>query len=140
MFPHATYADQRGFTLVEVMVAVLIMTIGLLALLQTVGVSLEYNRSNKFRNDAITFADDAVGTAKASAFNSVITSTVSKTNKSGLGFVNYSVANTVTSLTGNSLATNQISGAKRLLVTVSWREKGARKTHSISTTIIETAN
>ncbi len=122
------------------MVAVLIMTIGLLALLQTVGVSLEYNRSNKFRNDAITFADDAVGTAKASAFNSVITSTVSKTNKSGLGFVNYSVANTVTSLTGNSLATNQISGAKRLLVTVSWREKGARKTHSISTTIIETAN
>ena len=60
MLPAARLADNRGFTLIEVMVAILIMTIGMLALLQTVNLAIVHNTSNKLRNDGIVFADEAV--------------------------------------------------------------------------------
>ena len=136
----AEHADNKGFTLIEVMVAIIIMMIGILGLLQTVNMAIAYNRSNKLRNDAIIYADQAMGAERTKLFGIVNNSNISISHKSGLGFVNYSVVNTVTNLTAHSLAVDQIAGAKNLQIRVSWRDKGAKKAHSLSTTIIETAN
>lgn len=129
-----------GFTLIEFVVAVCILTIGILAMLQTVNFSIVQNSSNKMRNDSILIADQAMGTERARSFDKINSSSSLVGNKVGLGYVNYSVVNSVTSLTGHSLASDQIPGAKNLQVRVSWRDKQVRKTHSLTTTIIETAN
>jgi type IV pilus assembly protein PilV len=138
----AIYADNKGFTLIEVMVAIIIMMVGLLALLQTVNLAIAHNNSNKLRNDAIAYADQAIGTERTRKYSDVIASITPIRHKSALGFVSYSVVNSMSNLTAttHSLATDGIAGSKRLQATVSWHEKGVKKSHSITTTIVETAN
>jgi prepilin-type N-terminal cleavage/methylation domain-containing protein len=136
----AEHADNRGFTLIEIMLAMFIMMIGLLALLQTANLAIAYNNSNKLRNDAILLADQAIGIERTRLFAAVANSNSLVSRKIGLGFINYSVVNTVTALTAHSLAGDKIAGANNLRITVSWREKGVKKYHSITTTIIEAAN
>jgi type IV pilus assembly protein PilV len=140
MLLNALRGKQTGFTLIEFVVAVGILTIGILALLQTVNFAIVQNSSNKMRNDSVLIADQAMGTERARKFEDIISSGSLVSNKAGLGFVNYSVVNTVTPLTGHSLASDHIAGAIKLQVRVSWRDKQVRKTHSLTTTIIETAN
>jgi len=136
----ALRGKYAGFTLIEFVVAVGILAIGILALLETVNFSIIQNSSTKMRNDSILIADQAMSTERARSFDNINSSVSLVRNKVGLGFVNYSVVNTVSSLTGHSLASDQIAGAKNLQVRVSWRDKQVRKTHSLTTTIIETAN
>ncbi len=136
----APHAENSGFTLVEVMVAIIIMMVGLLALLQTVNLAIAHNNSNKLRNDAIILADQAMGTERAKLFSAVGSSSASISHKSGLGFVNYSIFKNMSTLTTHSLTTDYIAGAKNLMITMSWRDKGVKKTHSLTTTIMEAAN
>ena len=68
----ARHADNKGFTLVELMIALVIMSVGLLALLQTVNLAIAHNSSTKLRNDAVIYADQAVGTERAKAFSAVV--------------------------------------------------------------------
>ncbi len=131
MLPAARLADNRGFTLIEVMVAILIMTIGMLALLQTVNLAIVHNTSNKLRNDGIVFADEAVGVARARAFSAVFDNVTTIRHKSNLGFVNYSIVTTVSNLTAVS---------KNVRVIASWRDKSVRTNHSLSTIIVDNAN
>lgn len=137
----ARHADNKGFTLVELMIALVIMSVGLLALLQTVNLAIAHNSSTKLRNDAVIYADQAVGTERAKAFSAVGSASTSIQHKvSGLVFVNYSLVNTVNQVAAHSLATDGIAGVKNLQSRISWRDKGSKKNHIITTTIIETAN
>lgn len=45
--------NERGFTLVEVMVAIMILTVGMLGLLETLNVSIQQNMKNQFRDEAV---------------------------------------------------------------------------------------
>jgi type IV pilus assembly protein PilV len=45
--------NERGFTLVEVMVAILILSVGMLGLLETLNVSIQQNMKNQFRDEAV---------------------------------------------------------------------------------------
>jgi len=144
----APFHKDKGFTLIEVMVAVFILTIGMLALLQTVNFSILQNNSNKMRNDAILICDQSLGVKRSGPFSNITTGSTTSTpsglgyvrQKVALGFVNYSVLERSANLTTHSLATDQIAGAKQLMLTVAWRDKGVRKTQSLTTTIMETAN
>ena len=103
MLQPAEHADNKGFTLIELMIAIFIMAIGLLALLQTVNLAIAHNNSNKLREDAIIYADQAIGKARTKAFDSVFTNTTTPVHKSGLGTVKYAVYSKVSSITGHSL-------------------------------------
>jgi prepilin-type N-terminal cleavage/methylation domain-containing protein len=140
MLLNAQRGKCAGFTLIEFVVSAAILAIGILALLQTVNFAIVQNNSNKLRNDSILIADQAMGTERARRFDDVKSSSSMVVNKVALGFVNYSVVNTVTPLTAHSLASDHIAGSKNLQIRVAWRDKQVRKTHSLTTTIIETAN
>ena len=140
MLLNALRGECAGFTLIEFVVAIGILAIGILALLQTVNFTIIQNNSNKLRNDSVLIADQAMGTERARRFDDVKDSSSLVANKVALGFVNYSVVNTVTSLTAHSLASDHIAGSKYLQIRVAWRDKQVRKTHSLTTTIIETTN
>jgi type IV pilus assembly protein PilV len=117
---------ENGFTLVEFLVALLILTVGLLGLLETVNVSISQNMSNKLRADAVMIADQLVSADRARPFTDILPFTSTNRTNIGAGFVNYSVVKEV-----SQIATN----TKSVLVRVKWREKGLMKEHSLSTMI-----
>ena len=49
---HLSISNRSGFTLVEVLVAMVIMLVGLLGLLQSINISMEHNVKNHLREEA----------------------------------------------------------------------------------------
>jgi type IV pilus assembly protein PilV len=128
---HARLNSLAGFTIVEFLVAIVILMFGLLALLQSVNIAIESNGSNKKRTGAAQLADQAMMRVRVMPFNSITTSglrttteyaTLTKKSYAGLGFVNYSVYDTVNKLAATT---------KNVQINVSWREKSVRKSHSL---------
>ena len=51
-------SNSAGFTLVEMVMAMLIMTVGLLGLLQSVNVAYEHNARNRLRDEAVLLGEE----------------------------------------------------------------------------------
>jgi type IV pilus assembly protein PilV len=131
MILSATYGKLNGFTLIEFVVAVLILTVGLLALLKTVEISIAQNASNKMRNDAVIIADEVMSRERVKPFARIISANSTRTINNGLTVKNYSIAELVTGMGGTPPT------SKRVQLTVSWQEKGAKKNHYLTTIISE---
>lgn len=124
----AENSRKTGFTLIEVMMAMLIMTIGLMALMQTLGNAISHNFSNKLRNDAVMIADRAMMRDRSSLFTNISSVNSFEKVPFALGFVNYSVIKNVTKF-------GSFSSSKNVRLTVSWRDRGVKKQHSLTTII-----
>lgn len=118
--------SDSGFTLLEFVVAVVVLMVGLLGLLQTVGLTYEHNLGTQRREDAAQVADDLMMAEKVKKFEGI--STTSKQwnlTESAFksGYVNYSVSKTAALVAPDTI---------NLSITLSWRHKGKRFEHSIS--------
>jgi type IV pilus assembly protein PilV len=116
--------NNSGFTLAEVMVAILIMMVGMLGLLEAINVTMEYNLKNHLRDEAVSVGEKYLNIQKAKPFDSLTTlpatygtryepSKIRGTGK--LYHVDMSVTN---------LSTDPVAATKELVVTVSWTYKG----------------
>ena len=130
MFLPAGNSKAKGFTLIEVMVAVLVLSIGLMALIQTLGYAISFNLSNKLRNDAIMVAGRAMGHERSRPFEQITSVTSTAQVPFALGFANYSVIEKVTKIGSSTPQTS-----KTVQFDVSWRDKQVKKHHYLSTTI-----
>jgi type IV pilus assembly protein PilV len=120
--------NSDGFTLVEFLVATVIIMVGLLALLQSVNISLAHNLANILRNQAVMLADDRMAQEKALPFDSITpgtSSSVVNLNAKG-AFKNYSVVRINTDLTANT---------RKIEINVVWKHKGTRYIHSASSLV-----
>lgn len=131
--PAASDKDA-GFTLIEFCVAILILTIGILALLQTVNMAMSQDYTKRRRDNAMVIADQAMATERGNLFSTITTNvTPVKQINFGLGFVNYSVKETVVKLPPSPAVTD----AKTITFTVSWKDKTGRHDHSLSTMLTD---
>ncbi|KAF0219005.1 MAG: hypothetical protein FD174_2394 [Geobacteraceae bacterium] len=74
LLPLTIYSsDNKGFTLIEVMVAMVILTVGLLGLLQSVNVALEHNLKNQLRDEAVQIGENRMHELIAKPFDNLST-------------------------------------------------------------------
>ena len=114
--------NNRGFTLVEVMFAFVIILVGTLALLQTVNMSLQYNFRNQQRDEVTRVAEDVMHAMRTQPFGSVFG--VYTTIPSKLRFSNrsYTVRRRVFPLSASS---------EKYQVDVRWSFRNYSASHSI---------
>jgi type IV pilus assembly protein PilV len=116
--------DNRGFTLIEVMVAIVIMMVGLLGLMATADLALDMNTRDYMRDEAVRVGETAMNATKNSGYSNIAiggpTTQTLSANIRGMA-KQYSVATTVTDL-GNS---------KNISVVVSWTYKGLTYYHGV---------
>lgn len=135
--------DQKGFTLVEVLIAVTVFAVGLLALGQTQLVSLHGNGFARSITEASSLAQSKLEELKILPFTDpdLADTDVLGTSGFGVGGLNATGANadhteTVTAITGRNynLAWNVAKNADDTLlirVIVNWTERAAQKQFSI---------
>lgn len=125
------FKNKEGFSLVEFLVAMVILTVGLLGLLQAVNLSINHNMQNEIRNIAVTLADEMMSEQKKQGFESLeegtledeVERSVSKTRKK---------FNVVTDVL---MISKSAESSKQITVTVRWDYKQRNYSHSISSIV-----
>jgi len=115
----------QGFTLVEVLMALLIMTVGLLGLLQSVNVAYEHNTRNRLRDEALLVGEQQMNKFRIMTANSNV-------NYSSTGVIDRVIAGMPKkfSVTRENLI---MGGTRRLKVRVSWSFKNVSTSHALYT-------
>lgn len=129
--------NDKGFTLIEFLVAIVILMVGLLGMLQGINLAMDKSMDNVFRNEALTVADDLMMAKRNKSFVSLSTTVASPawaTLPTGPRYTrgvykNYSAQQIVNSTTPQT---------KEVIINVSWNYKKQRKTHSISSFVSTT--
>lgn len=114
--------NNSGFTLIELMAAMVIMLVGLLGMLKSVTVALEYNLRNHQREEVVRVAEDIMNGMRTQPFAAVFTPTTTVSSKLRTGNGRYSVTRTVSAMS---------SGSKQYQVDVRSAFKNFSTTHSI---------
>ena len=96
--------NNSGFTLVEFLVAIVILMVGLLGLLQTVNYAISHNMVNQLRQEALILGDERMNHEKAKPFAAISTNTRTFVVPRAINgaFRNYSVVKTGSALTTQS--------------------------------------
>lgn len=122
--------NRRGFTLLEILVALVILMIGMMALLSAATNAISLNLDNVLRDEAVQIADAKMRQVKSNTaatyslpFQNLSVTTV-QTSKLRAKSTPYTVSLTSASTGGNS---------NLLRVLVSWNYKNRAKQHELST-------
>lgn len=121
--------DNRGFTLTEVMVAIFITLVGLLALLQSVNVATEHNLKNHLRDEAVQVGETVMNSMMVRPIDTTFAeyTTVPSRLRSRTG--QYTVRRTFTNLPISATSPD----AKLYTVRVAWAYKNMTSTHEVQT-------
>jgi type IV pilus assembly protein PilV len=117
------YRNSSGFTLIEFLVAVVILMVGMLGLLQAVNVALQYNTTTQLRNEAVALGDAQMSNELAKPFDLISTGTSKRSLPRPIltGFKNFSVTRSGADMTNS----------KQVNIEVSWIYKKNRYTHDV---------
>lgn len=121
-------SKSDGFTLLEFLVAILIISVGLLGMIQAVDSAIGHNMTTQLRDEAVRLADERMAQEKAKPFDAISTTTKrdNVSIKMVKGFENYSVVKK-----GSGITTS----TKNVQIDVFWRYKGKRFSHVISSLV-----
>lgn len=120
--------SDNGFTLIEFLVAVIILMVGLLGLLQSVNLAISTNRVNLLRNEAVIAADQEISRQIAKGFDLISTNAGTSIIRRPIlnSFKNYSVFRT---------EVTPFSNSKMLKIQVRWSYKNVGYSHDASAVV-----
>jgi prepilin-type N-terminal cleavage/methylation domain-containing protein len=119
--------NKKGLTLVEVMIALVVLLIVSLALMQTALVSIDANMANILRDEAVSIAEMRMNEARNTPFNSLVgtlNTTVLRNFRNVANF-QYNVTRTVTDLNTDNKQVN-------ITVTWEWKENTVANGHPLT--------
>jgi len=122
--------NNQGFTLIEFLVAIVILMVGMLGLLQSVNVALVNNLKTQLRNEGVIVADLYMAREMGKTFTLISTATANFVERRQIlqSFNNYSVQRSGTTL----------SNSKQVGFTVSWHHRGTRYTNETNSIVSTT--
>jgi prepilin-type N-terminal cleavage/methylation domain-containing protein len=120
------FRNNGGMTIVEVLMALVIVLIVSLALLQTALLGIDSNMRNVLRDEAVRVAEEDMDTVRNAPFASIANSTSSVTRDLRNADIAYTVDRTVNTLN---------TANKQVNVSVGWTWKGQNYVHNISTIV-----
>ena len=119
--------DEQGFTLIEVLVAMLVMLIGLLGSLIGVIAAVEYNLGNVLRNEAVRIVQQDLEDVRNASFASVVTTGPTAVQRQvRKGQQTFQLTRTVQTPTAN---------LKVIIDTATWTYKDRNRSYSVQTVI-----
>lgn len=130
--------NKKGLTLIEVMVALVILLIVFLAMMQTIAVAININVKNALRDEAVKIADERVNALKNLSFENN-----ANLNATGGSFINDVDPNTGTNIITRSFrnfdmpftSTKRITDInadnKRIELTVTWTWRNETLSHGV---------
>ncbi len=117
--------NKKGMSLIEVMIALVILLIASLALMKTALLGISMNVQNTLRDEAVNVAETEMNDLRSVPFDNIgsaATTTVIKRNFRGFT-VDYAVTPGVADITTDS---------KQINIKVDWSYKGQGYTHGIT--------
>ncbi|ACH38556.1 type IV pilus minor pilin PilV [Citrifermentans bemidjiense Bem] len=72
MSQHKLLPNNSGFTLVELMVALLIAMVGMFGVLETINVSLQQTSKNELRNEGVKLGEKYMAEFRGTPFDSIV--------------------------------------------------------------------
>lgn len=118
--------DKKGLTLVEVLIAMVILLFVSLALMQTALLSIDSNMRNILRDEAVSIADDKMDEARNEPFSSLAAFSNTVTRDVRRTGISFGVDRTVSGINTDN---------KQVDITVDWTWKGQTYSHTISTIV-----
>ena len=134
MFLRTVCLDKKGLTLVEVMIALLILLIVSLALMQTAMVSIDANTKNSLRDEAVKIAEELMGETRSLPFDDFDQNGTTDPDPLTMnGTVTRQIRNTTITYTTTTVVDTFNEDNKEIDITVSWTWAGQLFNHRIST-------
>ena len=137
--------NKKGFTLIEVMIALVVLLLVSLALMQTALVGIDSNMRNVLRDEAVGIAEMRVNEARNLPFTPTVDNLISDTGSlagancpTGFPATGVLIQRNLKNITNFDFCTNRAvtpfgTDTKQINITVGWRWKGEGYTHSIAT-------
>jgi type IV pilus assembly protein PilV len=116
------FLNKKGFTLIEFMVAILIMTVGLFGLLSAMNVALSKDKQTQLRNEAISVLDKQMAQELSKGFNNISTTYMVTTRTSHVmnANVNYTLTRNPLNIGQTISSLNNAPTSKIVTYQVSW--------------------
>jgi len=121
---------NRGFTLVEVLVAIVILFISMMAVLHALGLSVEHNMKNIIMDEAVRIAEQRMNELR----NEPITSLASSTPLTKISIAR-GIRNTSITYTVDWIVENLSADSRALQVLVQWRWKNIDHQHTATSIV-----
>ncbi|MDD5008670.1 MAG: prepilin-type N-terminal cleavage/methylation domain-containing protein [Syntrophorhabdaceae bacterium] len=118
--------NNKGFTIIEVLVAVCILTISMLAILEAVVIAIEHNMNNVSRDESVRIAETKMNELRNSDFTTLA---------NGNSSVSRNIRNLTRTFNVQWIVSNLSSNSIAVQVIVNWSHKGIQHSHSISSVI-----
>ena len=133
--------NRNAFTLIELLIALVILVVGLLGLLQTMNFAMERSVETMARNEATVVANERILQCSSLSFNDIVFNKWTTVSRAPQGvFKNYSVQTVTTYLTNPpSSRLQQQPASTRIDVNVTWKVRNSRYSHSASS-VVSTSN
>ena len=131
---------EAGFTIIEFLVAVLILTVGLFGLLTSLDVAMKQNVSTKLKDNAVVLAEQFLANNRSTPLVSLADNVTTRQVQVANVQVTYTITTTVTIV---ATWMNPDSGvveplSSRVNIDVTWLERGQVKHHAVTTYISNT--
>jgi len=120
------FRNSKGFTIIEFLIATLILMVGLLGMLQGVNIAMEKSLDTVFRNEAVSLADSMMMEQRSRAFADINTEA-----KIGYSRIIKGIQKSYSA----SVDVTAIQNSKQINIEVTWKYRNANKSHQVSSAV-----